>query len=83
MGYSGDDYLTKDSVQARFLQNIVDRVTSPLDDDLYNYEAGNYLQYGFFDWFWRTLLRLPKVLPWYVRIIPLYIFYTMFGGIFA
>ena len=42
-GYSGSNYMTKDSIQAEYLLQVIDQVTSPLDADAYNYEGGNYL----------------------------------------
>ena len=68
MHHTGKNYLTKDSTQAKFLLNMVERVTSPLDHSTYNYEANNY--YDKDDLFWHmsairsTVLRMP----YFIRI---------------
>lgn len=69
--------MSRDSVQARYLQAIIDQVTKPLDKEAYNYDAGNYLEYSDFDWFWRHLIRFIPTLPYYLRLVWYCILYII------
>ena len=40
-GYSGEDYLHSSGPQHKFVRNIVERLTEPLDHSEYNYFSGN------------------------------------------
>lgn len=46
--------------------SIIDRVTSPLDDDKYNYAAGNFYEYGSLWWFILFWLKLIPAIPFYL-----------------
>ena len=42
----GQEHLTKNGIQARFIKNIIDRVTKPIDQKKYSYLTSNLLEYN-------------------------------------
>ena len=81
-GYSGDDYLTNDSVLANYLKSVIERLAEPVDTDAYNYTAANYLDKGAVGKTLDSLFGFLFALPYYAngaRNTFLRFFMNLFG----
>lgn len=75
IGYSGEAYQTKDSIQGQYLMSLVNRITDPYDFKQFNYRAANLMELdglqAFVDPAFNDLIDIPYWL-WYYGLVALY-----------